>query len=199
MTTNLTEKSDEELLDLIAGQGSHAAFSELVQRHARKFSKLAFRFTNSNEEAEDIVQDSYLKLWRDPRIWNKSKHTKFTTWFYRIILNRCIDLKRRRKHVPITDYDAFTDDMPLADENLQIKQQTISVESAFRSLSQNMQTALNLSFYEGLPHKEAAEIMGTSLKAFQSILMRSKYALKEKINKTEKPVIHLKGDRYEAK
>lgn len=173
--------SDEALLGQIARVGSHAAFAELVRRHAGRYRAAAYRFVHSREEAEDIVQDAFLKLWRNPGMWDPSRQTSFTTWFYRIILNQCLDYKRRHKPVPFLDGEEFTDAAPLADAVLAERQQQWQVERAFRSLPQPMQTSLNLNFYEALPHREAASLMGMSLKAFQSLLMRAKSALRDKL------------------
>ena len=75
--------TDKELLSLIQ-QGSHLAFAELVERHSESYYRLAFRFTNDNQQAEDIVQDAFIKLWERPKLWNENKQTQFTTWFYQV-------------------------------------------------------------------------------------------------------------------
>ena len=87
---------DNELLDKIQ-QGDHAAFSLLVERHHQKFYHLAYRYLGHQDEAEDMVQIAFLKLWEDPFRWNKNKGTKFTTWFYRVVINLCLDHKKKFK------------------------------------------------------------------------------------------------------
>ena len=178
---SLSPLKDEELLALIKRTQDHAAFSELVKRHAGRFRALAYRFTHSVADAEDIVQDSFTALWLKPDSWNGLMGVKFTTWFYRIVANRCLDQMRKKKphHLP-DDYDGM-DDTISADDVLIENEQQRAVEIAFRSLSSNMQTALNLSFYDPVPNKEAAKIMGLSLKAFQSLVIRAKNALKDKV------------------
>lgn len=179
--------SDEDLMAQIQRQGSHAAFSELVTRHADKFRALAYRFTNSVGDAEDIVQDSFVTLWLKPQSWRAEKNTLFTTWFYRIVVNKCLDLKRRKKTAPLDENDVYADKAPLPDAMLEVKRREAMVESAFRCLSQDQQIALNLSFYEPVPNQEAADIMGMSLKAFQSLLMRAKTNLRERVTLAQQP------------
>ena len=166
---------------------SHAAFSELVTRHADKFRALAYRFTNSVQEAEDIVQDSFVSLWTKPQSWKAEKNALFTTWFYRIVVNRCLDQKRRKKPAPLSSEDVYADKAPLPDAALENKLREAAVENAFRSLPQEQQTALNLSFYEPVPNKDAADIMGMSLKAFQSLLMRAKTNLRDRVLRSQEP------------
>jgi RNA polymerase sigma-70 factor (ECF subfamily) len=91
------EFTDEELMGLIKN-GDRDAFSELVMRHTKKYYSLAYRMLSSREEAEDIVQESFLILWTNPASWDSRRQTKFTTWFYRVVANACIDM--RRKHAP---------------------------------------------------------------------------------------------------
>jgi len=78
-------------------EGEHAAFTILVQRHASRFYRVAYRFVSNRAEAEDIVQDAFLKLWERPNMWQAGKNTAFTTWFHRVVINLCLD--RTRKNV----------------------------------------------------------------------------------------------------
>ena len=68
---------------------------------------------------------------------------------------------------------------------LEARQREQQIERAFRSLSREMQMSLNLSFYEPVPNRDAAEMMGLSVKAFQSLLMRAKKALKQRVMEQE--------------
>ena len=60
------DKEDNELLALVQ-DGSHPAFAELVRRHTERFYRLAFRYLQNKQAAEDVVQDAFLKLWEDPK------------------------------------------------------------------------------------------------------------------------------------
>ena len=184
MDMNVSTATDEMLLEMLQRVNSHAAFTELVNRHALRFRKLAFRFTNSVSDAEDIVQEAFLSLWQRPEMWNEAKSARFTTWFYRVVTNRCLDQARKKKPLPMPEEDIFEDGTESADARLVRRERETKVEEAFRELPAPMQTALNLSFYEPVPNKEAADIMGLSLKAFQSLLMRAKTTLRERVMDT---------------
>jgi len=171
--------SDEELVRRIS-EGDHGAFAQLVERHSKLFFTAAFRMVNNSEEAEDIVQDAYIKLWQKPQSFDASKGVKFTTWFYRVVTNLAIDATRKRKPQTNPDVlDVMADKAPLADEQLSENDQQVVLEEAIQRLPERQRAALNLCFYEGLSNKEAAEILDVGIKALESLLMRAKKALKE--------------------
>src|SRR4029079_17505881 len=136
------EKEDHELLALVQ-EGSHPAFAELVRRHTERFYRLAYRYVQSKEAAEDMVQDAFLKLWEDPHRWQPDKNTKFTTWFYRVVVNLCLDRQKKKTPLPIPEHMEFTDDTPAQDEMLAPRQAQHLLESAIPRLPERQRTALN--------------------------------------------------------
>lgn len=170
------------MLEHIA-DGSHHAFSILVERHTPRFYAVAYRFLRSRAEAEDIVQDAFLKLWERPGMWQSDRQAKFTTWFYRVVVNLCLDKQKKKAPLPMPEYVEFADGTPAQDEMLAARQAQQVLEAAIAQLPERQRTALNLCFYEGLSNQEAADIMGVNLKALQSLLMRAKMTLKDECNK----------------
>jgi len=169
-------ESDEQLMLLIQAHDRHA-FSVLVARHSQKFYSLAYRSLFNKADAEDVVQEAFLKVWRKPNLWSSKKQAKFTTWFYRIVLNACLDMNKKK----VITTDVFEQEL---EESSQVEQddgnsQLADLEAAFRSLPERQRTALNLCFYEELSNQEAADIMGVRLKALQSLIMRAKANLKK--------------------
>ncbi len=181
MAASWADKDDHTLLQLLQ-EGSSFAFAELVKRHHVRFYRVAYRFLSSQQEAEDVVQEAFLKLWERPDIWQAGHHAKFTTWFYRIVVNMCYDRLKKKAPLPIADELAIEDDGQLQDEQLREAQEQAWLEAAIAELPERQRTALNLCFYEEVSNKEAAEIMGVNLKALQSLIMRAKTTLKERMD-----------------
>jgi len=180
MATAWPEKDDHELLALIQ-DGNGQAFATLVERHTERFYRLAYRYLQSKAAAEDVVQDAFLKLWENPAIWQPERNSKFTTWFYRIVVNLCLD-QRKKKKPEVLDNDVIVaDDRATADELMMREQEQKMVEKEIAALPERQRTALNLCFDEGLTNQEAAEVMGVNLKALQSLIMRAKTTLKERL------------------
>jgi RNA polymerase sigma-70 factor (ECF subfamily) len=171
--------SDESLLQNLQ-EGSKDAFAELVNRHSRRFFCLAYRLVANKSDAEDIVQDAFLKLWDRPRLWNPHRQTKFTTWFYRVVINLCLDHKKKRRPLSLSEDIDLVDENPGQDALFDLHQKQAIMERFIGELPERQQLALNLCFYEGLSNEQAAEIIGVKVKALQSLLMRAKTTLKDK-------------------
>jgi RNA polymerase sigma-70 factor (ECF subfamily) len=180
MATSGPEKDDHALLELIQ-DGSHAAFAELVRRHTNRFYRIAYRFVQSKETAEDIVQDAFLKLWEDPAKWRGARGNKFTTWFYRVVMNLCLDWQKKKRPVELDENLPLADERPTADETMMQAEAQKILEAEIAALPERQRTALNLCFDEGLSNQEAADVMGLNLKALQSLIMRAKTTLKERM------------------
>lgn len=181
MTTSskLDDLSDEELMIRIQSS-DHEAFSLLVMRHTKMFYAAAYRMYPYQDEAEDIVQEAFLKLWRKPDMWKTGKGAKFTTWFYRVVTNLAIDYARKKKDSKGSDVlDRITDNTPDQQEMMEGDEQQKLLEDAIQELPERQKIALNLCFYEELSNKEAAEIMDIGVKALESLLMRAKSGLRD--------------------
>jgi RNA polymerase sigma-70 factor (ECF subfamily) len=189
-----TEDSDESLMRLVR-QGSHQAFAILVRRHTDRFYAAAFRLTGRAGEAEDMVQEAFLKIWQKPDLWKDDRGAKFTTWFYRILVNQNIDQLRKAKNMTGGDVLELIPDgreTPEGETVLNDEQQRL--ERAIASLPERQRTALNLCFYEGLSNAEAAGVLGVKVKALESLLMRAKTGLKEFLNAKDNRL--KQGERY---
>jgi RNA polymerase sigma-70 factor, ECF subfamily len=180
MATAWPDKDDHALLELIQN-GSHEAFAELVRRHTERSYRIAYRFVQSKESAEDVVQDAFLKLWEEPAKWHGELSNKFTTWFYRVVANLCLDRLKRKRTVELDEDMPLADERPTADEIMMRAEAQSILEKEIAALPERQRTALNLCFDVGLSNQEAADVMGLKLKALQSLIMRAKTTLKERM------------------
>lgn len=173
-----SEDSDEELV-LFLQKGDADAFAELVHRHTDYLFRIVWRTCPDSGEAEDIVQDVFLKFWKQPKVFDISRGVKFRTWITRVAMNRAIDVSRKKRPVPDYDYllQQSMDDPDIPLHELEAKVASIELEQAIQNLPERQQHAINLCFYEDMPRKDAAEIMEVSVKALDSLLMRAKKAL----------------------
>jgi RNA polymerase sigma-70 factor (ECF subfamily) len=173
------EESDEALLAAIRG-GSHPAFAALVRRHAVRFYALAYRFTQNRQDAEDIVQDAFLSLWEQPGSYRPEKGARFTTWFYRVVVNRGLNWQKRARPAPLGETEIPDGGMRQEDAAIARQEQAI-LEREIAALPERQRTALFLSLSDELSNAEAAKIMKVNLKALESLLSRAKATLKERM------------------
>ncbi len=186
------EESDERLMVRVREQ-DHQAFAMLVRRHTDRFYATAFRMCGQQEEAEDIVQEAFLKLWDRPESWDASKGAKFTTWFYRVVTNQALDRLRKRKNSYGTEVvERLVDPSKDQQREMEDSQEQKYIEAAIQALPERQKAALNLCFYEGLSNKEAAEALGVGIKALESLLMRAKAGLRDEL--TRRGLIRRKED-----
>ena len=175
-----SDKDDHELLARIQA-GSHDAFAVLVQRYTERFYRLAYRYVQNRDEAEDIVQDAFLKLWEDPGRWQPERNSKFTTWFYRVVVNLCLDWQKKKRPLALDEKVLLADTRETPDTEMIRTQEQQVLEREIAALPERQRMALNLCFEEGLSNQEAAEVIGVRLKALQSLIMRAKATLKERM------------------
>lgn len=173
--------SDEELMKR-TGAGDASAFSTLVQRYSRQFYAAAYRIVLNKADAEDVVQDAFCKLWNGKAKWQDAKGARFTTWFYRIVTNQALDhtAKRGRQNGGELD-DTFASGDPSAEEDLLAARQTDAMAAALAGLPERQRTAIVLFYNEELSQKETAEAMGLTVKAVESLLVRARQTLKERM------------------
>ena len=170
---------DAELV-VRAGQGDRAAAQALMARHLPKMLSLARRMLHDPAEAEDAVQEAFLKLWTHAARWRPGR-AKFETWLYRVTLNQCYDRLRRRPTLELEAAAQVADPArgPLAElENAGL---AAEVEAALAELPARQRAAILLCHYQGRGNIEAAEILGLSVEACESLLARGRRTLRIKL------------------
>ena len=168
---------DAELLQAIAG-GDRLAFDRLSRRHLDRAYGVALRMTGSRADAQDVVQDVFLRLWQRPDAWRPGQ-AQFSTWLYRVVVNRCLDLKRRPKGTDLDSVDEPQDPDANAEDSLLDAERSRALDSAVKQLPERQKAAIVLTYTAGLRNAEAASAMDISVKAFEALLVRAKRELRD--------------------
>lgn len=169
--------------------GDRAAFETLSRRHLRRSLALAYRVLGNRADAEEVVQDAFMHVWEHAVNW-RGDGSQFTTWLYRIVVNRCLDYRRRRTFVPIEE--AADVPAPQADAFtvVQGRQLASKVDAAIATLPERQRLALGLSYYADVGCSEAARILSVSTSAMESLLVRARRAVRAQL----RPVVGLTGE-----
>ena len=151
-----------------ARSGDADAFRVLVERHSRSLFRLAFRMTGNQQDAEDVVQESFLRAYR--QLGNFDERASFGTWMYRIAANCSLDMvrarKRRNDHMAPVDDDRQEDPMAqLPSEDPSPERIALSSEvrqrvtEAMEELSPTERTAFVLRHFEGMRMEEVSRVL----------------------------------------
>jgi RNA polymerase sigma factor (sigma-70 family) len=174
-----TDASDEVLMVLYANGDRHAALA-LTQRVTPRVLAYAARMLNGDRaEAEDVAQETMLRLWRIAPEWRQGE-TKVTTWAYRVATNLCIDRQRSRKRKAQTALDDAPDLAAggrSADGTLIEADRMAALGAALDQLPGRQRQAVVLRHIEGLTNPEIAEVMQIGVEAVESLTARGKRAL----------------------
>lgn len=172
--------SDDALLAAV-GAGDQKAASALVQRHLAYVLHICRRKLQNEAEAEEAAQDVFASVWKNAAKWHPGG-AKVTTWLYRIASNRCIDLLRKRR--PTTTIEAIAEP---ADDAADIEAAHMTadrhriIRAALDALNRDQKRAIELVYFGEMKQGEAAELMGITLAALESILRRARARLHEEL------------------
>jgi RNA polymerase sigma-70 factor (ECF subfamily) len=181
---------NEELMVRIA-EGDEYAFRILVERHQVSLLNLIYRFIGDRTKSQDLAQEVFLRVWQSAGRFEAK--AKFTTWLYRVAANICLnELKasRRRKWLRFFHVDRdeqgsgeedFPEQSPSPEDLLLSKERSREITEALQGLSENQRMALILKRYDGLSYEEIASILTCSVSAVESLLVRAKKNLQEKL------------------
>lgn len=167
---------DAELVARI-GQGDSKAARALVDRHLGRMLTLARRMLGDEAEAEDVAQEVFLRVWRTAAKW-KPGAAKFETWMHRVALNLCYDRLRRRREVVTDDLPEQIDGAPSAYDRLAEADRSGRVAAALKALPERQRAAITLVSFQEMSNIDAAESLGVSVEALESLLARARRTLR---------------------
>ncbi len=187
--------SDQELITAAKG-GSDTCFGELVDRHTTTAYRVARSITGSHEEAEDVVQESFLRAFKNLDRFDGSKST-FKTWLLTITRNQSINIVssfRRKALKFFSDHEEGEPELefasnPLSQEpldaetQLSLKRQYHTMDKALKKLPERQRTALLLRSQESLSYDEIATVMDISVSSVESLIFRARKKIIELVER----------------
>jgi len=188
-----TKADDELALVHAAKAGDMAAFEQLVQRYDRNVFRIANHITRNTEDAEDVVQDAFLKAYQN--LDRFQENSKFYTWLVRIAVNESLmKLRKRRTAKTVSlDEDVKTEEDSVPREVAdwapnpeQLYNQSELQEilgKTIQGLPSGFRTVFVLRDVEGLSTEETAEALDLSVPAVKSRLLRARLQLRERLNR----------------
>ena len=183
------EDSGDGAVVVRAQSGDGDAFRMLVERHSRSVFRLAYRMTGNEQDAEDVVQETFLRAYK--QLSHYESRSSFSTWLYRIASNYSLDLIRMRKrHEQKREtgteegrdvLDTVPATAPGQDRLVFSNQVSERVSAAMNELSDLERSAFVLRHFEGLSIEEIGGMLGTSLNATKHSIFRAVQKLRKRL------------------
>ncbi len=156
--------------------GDETAFATLVDRHYSLVFRLSARVLGNAADAEDVTQEAFVKLWRNPPVLRNQAALK--GWLVRVARNLAIDRLRRTRNTSDSELELLVDTSTAPDGHLRHGQAANEVSAALAQLPERQRTALQLTYFEALGNQETASIMDVSVEAVESLLSRARRSLR---------------------
>lgn len=177
-------RSDEELMEAVK-KGDFKAFSILFNRYSQKISNLSFRFSGQKDFAEEIVQETFIRIWEKADLFKKGY--RFSSWIYRIALNLCINQKKETNiFQSLNTNDDVEIELPTGEkdisEQLIIKEEYEMLQAALMKLPDKQRMALLLAREEGYSYIEIGKLLGLSISSVESLIYRARKKLIEMLS-----------------
>ena len=190
----MAELPDEELCSRVAAR-DNSAFEALVERYQLRAYRLAYSVLGSEADARDVSQDAFIKLFESAGKFGG--RSQFSTWFYRIVVNSCIDHKRR--HRWWSKFAPLRGSLPEGEESgvepvssepgpeaeAMLRETSSKLAAAFVHLSPNQRTAVLLQVQDGLSSREIAEVLSCSESTARVHIHRGLAALKKLLKRDQ--------------
>jgi len=149
-------KGDEESLEI------------LIKRYLKPIYSFSFRFVGDSQEAEDITQEVFVKVWRNLKKFDKNK--KFKTWIFTIAKNTCLDWQKKKKTLPLFFAENIEDPSPILNEPL---------DRILERISPKYRMVLFLRYNDHFTFREIAESLGESIDTIKTRHRRGIATLKK--------------------
>ena len=191
-TIDRIAETDEELMARFQN-GDSAAMEELFARFQKPLFNFFYRMVGRRETAEDLVQETFLKLCRFGNTFRGSE-AKFTTWLYSVAGNQCRDYLRHSARRPETPFENIEDshsddnmdigplvqDSPVEDHVMRVELRA-TLEAAINTLPEKERLAIILREYQGLEYKEVAQTLGCPIGSVKVLIFRARRRLRDQL------------------
>lgn len=175
------EASDFALLQAGA-RGDSAAFSEILNRYLKNMLALAQRFSGNTADADEVVQEAFLRLWVHAPRWNAEGGATLKTWLSRVVMNLCIDRYRLKKPIALDDAGELVDPAASSFEAMQLADRRRMVQHLLLGLPDRQRIAISLAYLDEMSVNDVAKTMDLTAGAVESLLVRARRSLRKRLN-----------------
>ncbi len=180
----------ETRLARLARKGDQRAFAEIVDLYKDKLYHLAYRMTSNRQEAEDVVQETFLRVYKNLDRYDENQ--KFSTWIYRIATNLCIDRLRKRRavysldaesteHDGLDGYSMMPSDERTPETELILTETQKLIRDAIQTLPVKYKSIMILRYLQDLSLQEISEVLDMPVTTVKTRVHRGREFLRKKL------------------
>ena len=173
------EEDETGLLERIR-QGEATALRFLVDEKLPRIQVLARRILSDAGDAEDVAQETLVRVWRRPPICRPGGRA-LDAWMHRVAVNLCLDRLRRRRETPTAELPEIADESPTPERRVLSMSVGDRIGASLSTLSVRQRLAIVLCHFQHLSNIEAADSMGISVEALESVLSRARRAMRAEL------------------
>jgi RNA polymerase sigma-70 factor, ECF subfamily len=173
------DDNDEALMAKVA-RGDQLAYCELSRRHLPAMLGLARRVLGNAADAEDVAQEAMLRVWTHAPRWQPL--AAFRTWLTRVVVNLCLDRRRRRPWVALEAAGEIVDPAPGVTEKAEQSERERLLRAAIAELPARQRAAIVLTYSEGMSNAQVADTLDTTVSAVETLLIRGKKNLRARLS-----------------
>lgn len=177
------QEVDDHALMAAMAYGQHKAFDELSRRHLKSGVAVAQRILGNAAEADEVVQEAFLKLWLHAKKWDPEGTAAVKTWLNRVITNLCLDVCRRRRTTPLDNVEDIADHSDSAFEKMKAQDRQKVIQNLLNELPVRQRAAVVHYYFEDLSGRDVAFVMGITEGAVESLLVRARRLLRKKMKR----------------
>lgn len=178
--------------------GDEDAFAQLMQRHLPVVTATAQRMLGNAAEADEVAQETFLRLWRHAPDWRQDAGATVRSWLLRVGINLSLDHLRRRRSVPLEHEELIEDERPSAEENYERQQQREQIQQALLKLPERQRSVMVLAYFEDMTAGEVATVTGQSRSAVEALLVRARRNMRNYLAQAGWPLEgNAEGDKHE--
>lgn len=177
MSDAAAKGEDDDALLVRFAAGDQSAARMLAERHTGRVLAVATRMLNNPTDAEDVAQEALMRAWKTAADWRPGE-AKFSTWLHKVAVNLCYDRLRKRRTKPLEDAPEPVDDRASAQQGMEADDRLAILQAAMMDLPERQRAAIQLSHFDEKSNPEAAEILGISVEAVESLLSRGRRGLR---------------------